>query len=93
MTKWVQIAEELEARLAAAKNHGPNAIAPAALQNFAGPVIEARARQPEPRPALPAPEQPKPGVAVPGSDARFATNGRLLDSAESFLKVGRKGKW
>ena len=88
MNKWVKVAEELEARLAAAKSHGPNAIAPDTLRQHNGPIIEGRARPPSQKLGLPAP--PVPDHPAP---TRFPENGRLLDSQESFLKVGRKGKW
>ena len=55
MNKWVKVAEELEARLAAAKSHGPNAIAPDTLRQHDGPIIEGRARPPSQKLGLPAP--------------------------------------
>jgi hypothetical protein len=88
MEKWIKVAEELEAQRIAGRR-APNAMAPDTVRQFAGPVIVGRARPPLSKVALPPPT----GETIQQPGKRFAENGHLLDSQESFLKVGRKGKW
>ena len=82
--RWDKVLEELEARRRSADASRLSAEEASRLRK--GPVIETSHRLVE-RTAPPAPDK---AAAEP---KRFAENGSLLDSAESFLSVGKKGKW
>ena len=84
MTWWGKVAEELDA-IRSARNARPNAVTRDVVEGFSGPVIQTSHRVIPPKPALPPPD--------PLPPTHFPDNGRLLDSKESFLSTGRKGKW